>query len=102
MVIFVTCPSRKEAGKIAKRLLNERLIACANIINEINSLFWWKGKTDKAKESLIIIKTISKNFRKIKKRIKEIHSYEVPEIIALPIAAGEKNYLKWINESVKK
>lgn len=101
VIIFVTCSSKREASKIAKKLLNERLIACANIIEGISSLFWWKGKLDKAKESLIIAKTARKNFNKIENCIKELHSYEVPEIIAIPIIKGERNYLKWIDESIK-
>ena len=101
IVIFATCASEKEAAKIAKNLLSERLIACANIIAGVKSLFRWKGKVDKAKETLLVIKTVRKNFLKVQKRIKKLHSYEVPEIIALPIVAGENDYLKWIKESVK-
>lgn len=101
IVIFVTCPSKKEAMLIAKKLLNERLIACANIIEDAISFFWWKGKVDRAAESLIMIKTVRKNFEKIQKRIKELHSYKVPEIIALPIVRGEGDYLKWIDGSIK-
>lgn len=102
IVVFVTCASNKEATKIAKNLLDEKLIACANIIEGVKSLFWWKGKVDKATEALIIVKTVRKNFEKIQKRIKELHSYEVPEIVALPIVAGEGGYLKWITESIKR
>ena len=102
IVIFVTCASKEEAAKIAKNLLDERLIACANIIEGVSSFFWWKGKVDRAKEALVIIKTAGKNFDKVRKRIKKLHSYEVPEIIAVPITAGESSYLKWIDESIKK
>ncbi len=102
IVIFVTCASRQEATKITERLLGERLVACANIIEGINSFFWWKGRIDRAKELLVIMKSLRRNFGKIKKRIKKLHSYEVPEIIALPIIAGDRTYLKWIDESVKK
>lgn len=101
ITVFVTCASRKEASLIAKKLLNEKLIACANIIDGVSSLFWWKGKIDRAEEWLIVIKTVRKNFNKIENRIKELHSYEVPEIVALPIVKGERNYLKWIDESVE-
>ena len=102
ILILVTCASRKEAAKIAKRLLDEKLVACANIAEGIDSLFWWKGKVNRAKEALMIIKTSARNFGKVQKMIKGLHSYEVPEIIGLPIVAGESNYLKWIDESVKK
>ena len=101
IAIFVTCASKKEAAKIAKRLLSKRLIACANIVGGVESLFRWKGKVDKASEALMIIKTTARNFRKVEKTIKGLHSYEVPEIIGLPIVAGEADYLKWIDESVK-
>jgi len=100
IVIFVTCSSKKEALFIANKLLKERLIACANVIDGMKSLFWWKGKVDKAQESLIIVKTVRKNFDKIQKKIKQFHSYEVPEIIALPITMGENNYLKWVDKSI--
>ena len=101
IIIFITCSSGREARKIAKELLNEKLIACANIIEGVSSFFRWKGKVDMASESLMIIKTAKKNFAKVKQAVKELHSYEVPEIIALPIVEGEKKYLNWISESVK-
>jgi periplasmic divalent cation tolerance protein len=101
IVTFVTCSSKKEAKLIANKLLNEKLAACVNIIEGISSFFWWKGKLDKADESLLIIKTVKKNFGKIRKTVKKLHSYEVPEIIALPVAKGNRNYLKWIDESIK-
>lgn len=101
IIILVTCGSKKEALLIAKKLLNERLIACANIIDNIESFFWWKEKLDKARESLIIIKTVKKNFNKIERRIKQLHAYELPEIIALPLVKGEGDYLKWIDKYIK-
>lgn len=101
IVIFVTCASKKEASTIAKKLLSERLIACANIIEGVKSLFRWKGKVEKAKETLLVIKTVKMNFEKVKERIKRLHSYEVPEIVALPIIGGEGNYLNWIDKSTE-
>lgn len=102
IVVFVTCACKKEALLISERLLSERLIACANIIEGVSSIFRWKGKVEKATESLMIIKTAGKNFDRIQRRIKKLHSYEVPEIIALPIMAGEADYLKWIDKCIKK
>jgi periplasmic divalent cation tolerance protein len=102
IAIFVTCSSKNEAKKIVKNLLNSKLVACANIFEGVKSFFWWKGKVHKAIEAFIIIKTVKRNFPIVRKRIKEIHSYEVPEIIALPIVEGEKNYLGWISESTKR
>ncbi|MDP2912430.1 MAG: divalent-cation tolerance protein CutA [Candidatus Omnitrophota bacterium] len=100
IVILTTCASRKEAGKIAHALLAKRLIACANIIPGVESIFRWNGKLDEVKEALLILKTKRARFAAVKKEIGRIHSYEVPEIIALPIASGSKRYLQWIDKSV--
>lgn len=100
-MITVTCASTQEARKISSRLLAKRLIACANIIPNIESKFWWKGKLEKSKEALVMMKTIKTNFKKIETEVRRIHSYEVPEIIALPIMEGSKPYLSWIKDSLK-
>ncbi|MCM8791699.1 MAG: divalent-cation tolerance protein CutA [Candidatus Omnitrophica bacterium] len=99
-IIFVTCASRREAKRIAISLIKERLVACVNIIDKVESFFWWQGKVDYAKEFLLIIKSNKKKFPKIEKKIKELHSYKVPEIITLEIVEGEKNYLRWLDESI--
>ena len=99
--VFVTCPSKEEARRIAKRLLDEKLIACANIVNGVESIFRWKGNIDKASESLIIMKTVKNNLKNIEKTVKMLHSYEVPEIVALPLEWGSSDYLKWLSKSVK-
>jgi len=99
LVIFVTAANKKEAEKIATALIKEKLAACVNIIESVHSLFWWQGKVDSAKEALLIIKSRKALMNKLIKKIKSSHSYEVPEIIALPIVYGDKKYLKWINES---
>jgi len=99
-VILVTCPNKKEARKIATFLVKERLASCVNIIDRLESFFWWQKKIDYAKEVLLIIKSKKKNFSKVVKNIKRLHSYKVPEIIALKIIAGEKKYLNWIDESL--
>ncbi len=99
VIILTMCASKKEARDIAGALLARRLAACANIIDLVESKFWWKGRMDSAKETLLILKTKKDNFVKIEKAINRLHSYEVPEIIALPIAAGNKNYLKWISDN---
>lgn len=101
IVIFVTCGSKLEAGCIARGLLKKRLAACVNIIDKVNSLFWWEGKVDRAKEFLLIIKSKKSRLSKIVKLVKSLHSYEVPEIVALPIIGGSKTYLKWLDESVR-
>ncbi|MCM8800900.1 MAG: divalent-cation tolerance protein CutA [Candidatus Omnitrophica bacterium] len=101
LVIFITASCRKEAEKIAQVLLKYRLAACINIIKNINSFFWWQGKVDKAEESLLIIKTKKALFSQLISKVKAIHSYKVPEIIAIPIVKGERNYLDWLDESVR-
>lgn len=101
IVIFSTCANIKEAQKIAAALVKNKLVACANIIDKIESVFWWQGKVDRAKEVLLVIKSRQSRLDKITRQIKSLHSYKVPEIIALPIIAGYKPYLEWINESVR-
>ena len=100
VIVMVTCASREEARKIAGRLLEKRLVACANILPKIESRFWWKGKLDSAAELLVMMKTVRSNFKKIEAEIKRLHSYEVPEIIAVPIVLGSRDYLDWISRTV--
>ena len=100
ILIMVTCVSRKEARKISGRLLAKRLIACANILPKVESRFWWRGKLDSAAELLVTMKTVKSNFKKIEAEIKRVHSYEIPEIIAVPIVAGSRDYLDWISRAV--
>ena len=100
-LILAVASNKKEARIIAKELINHKLAACVNIIGGVESLFWWKGKVDSAKETLLIIKSVKEKVPKVIKAIKSIHSYEVPEIITLPITAGYKPYLRWINESLR-
>jgi len=100
VIVMVTCASREEARRIAGRLLEKRLVACANILPKIESRFWWKGKLDSAAELLVTMKTVRSNFKKIEAEIKRVHSYEVPEIIAVPIVSGSRDYLDWISRTV--
>ena len=100
IVVLITAKNKAEAKKIANGLLKAKLIACANIISNIESIFIWKGKIDQSKEVLMMIKTQQKHFQKIVSQVKLLHSYQTPEIIALPIIRGSKNYLKWIDEVV--
>jgi periplasmic divalent cation tolerance protein len=102
VVILVTAGSAKEAQRIAANLIKNKLAACVNIISGIQSVFWWKGKADKAKESLLMIKSKRFLLPRIIKAVRAVHSYEVPEIIALPIVGGERKYLRWIDDSVGK
>lgn len=102
IVVLITVPQGNHARRIAKLLLSKELIACANIVSKVDSLFWWQNKIDSAKESLLVIKTQKKLFKKLVKVVKSVHPYKVPEIVALPIIAGNKEYLDWISNSVGK
>ena len=102
IVVLVTCGSAKEARRIARAVVEQRMAACANIVTSpVESVYRWKGRVESAKEFLLIIKTTQSRFAKLKVEVKRLHSYDVPEIIALPIAAGGIDYLNWISESVK-
>jgi periplasmic divalent cation tolerance protein len=101
IVVFVTAANKKEAGRIAARLIKDKLAACVNIAGKVESVFWWQGKVNKAGEYLLIIKSKKEKLGKLIKAVKALHSYEVPEIIALPIIAGEKKYLRWIDDSLR-
>ena len=101
IVVLVTASSKEEANKIAQGLLQDKLAACVNIIEGIDSRFWWQGKIDSTQEVLLVIKTRKTLFNKLAKKVKSLHSYTVPEIIALPIISGNKTYLDWINDCTK-
>ena len=101
VVILITTSSDEEAHKIADALLTQRKAACVNIVPRVSSLFWWQGKLDSAQESLLIVKTKALLLNEIVRLVTEIHSYDIPEIIALPIVGGNKDYLQWIDEEVK-
>lgn len=101
VIILATAGNKKEAQKIATGLVSSKLAACVNMIDKVDSLFFWEGKIDQAKECLLIIKSKREKLPKIITMIKSLHSYKVPEIIALPIIAGSKSYLRWINASVR-
>ena len=101
IVVLVTTSGKEEAHKIAELLLNKRKAACVNIVPEVDSLFWWEGKLDSARECLLIVKTKASLLAKVVETVKEVHSYEVPEIIALPIIGGNEDYLKWLETTVE-
>ncbi|MEW5894269.1 MAG: divalent-cation tolerance protein CutA [Candidatus Omnitrophota bacterium] len=96
ILIMVTCANKKEAEKISSHLLEQRLIACSNIVEHVNSIFHWEGSIDNASEALVIMKSRRNLFQDIKKTVKEQHSYDVPEIIAFQIVDGDEDYLNWV------
>ncbi len=100
--IVTTVSTKTDAEKIAKFLINKRLAACIQTAGPIKSIYWWKGKIEKTKEWACIIKTRKSLYKKVEKAIKEIHPYEVPEIIAISITEGSKDYLKWLSDETIK
>ncbi|MBU2063309.1 MAG: divalent-cation tolerance protein CutA [Candidatus Omnitrophica bacterium] len=98
IVVFVTCANEAQANNIGRKLLKNKLAACVNKV-KVNSIFTWQGKIEKAREVLLTIKTKKNLFRKVEKTVKSLHSYEVAEIIALPIITANSQYLDWIKES---
>jgi periplasmic divalent cation tolerance protein len=101
IVVLITCGSAKEARTIARSLVERKLAACVNLVNApVESVYRWKGKIDSAREFMLIAKTTRKRFAALQSEVKRLHGYDVPEIIALPIVAGSRDYLSWIAESV--
>jgi len=101
IVIYCTVPNKKEGKEIAKKLVERKLVACVNIIDNVESVFSWDGEMSEAKEAMMIIKTKKELFERIQFIIQEMHSYNVPEIIALPIVLAEDTYLKWVEHETK-
>jgi periplasmic divalent cation tolerance protein len=102
IVVLVTCGSKKEARKIAQALVDRRLAACVQEIGvPMRSTYRWKGRVESANEVLLLIKTSRKRFSAVSTLVQELHSYDVPEIIALNIAEGSREYLDWITSSVQ-
>ncbi len=100
-LILTTASSRDEAQKIARALVDRRFAACVNILGPMDSVYRWNDAVETAQEYLLLIKTTAEMFSDVKDAIAELHSYELPECIALPIEAGSEEYLNWIADSVE-
>ncbi|MGF7117504.1 divalent-cation tolerance protein CutA [Methanobacterium oryzae] len=100
-LVYITTSSKEESKKIANKLVEEKLAACINIISSIESIYLWKGKIEDDKESLLIAKTKVNTIDMIIKRVKEIHSYETPAILAIPIIEGSKDYLNYLDSELE-
>ena len=96
VVLFITTADDEEAQLISGVLLEQKKAACISIVPGVNSLFWWQGNIEQAHESLLVVKTRAELLEEIVLLVKEIHSSDVPEIIALPIVGGSQDYLKWV------
>ena len=102
VVCFVTASSEREARAIGDAVVHERLAACANVVGPISSTYWWRGKVESAEEVLLVLKTRADLVPALTALVRSLHSYEVPEVIALRITGGNAAYLRWIDESVKR
>jgi len=100
IVVYVTVGSAEEGERLAQALVGERLAACVNRLGPVCSVYRWQGQVERSEEQLLIIKTKRKLFGRLRKRVGELHSYSVPEIIALPILEGSESYLRWLGEQV--
>jgi len=100
IVVLITASSRSEAEAIGRALVEGRLAACVNIIPGVHSLFWWQGKVEEQDEALLLVKSKNELLPSVIEAVKRLHSYTVPEVVALSILAGSPDYLAWIDESV--
>ncbi len=93
---YITCENQRQAKSLARKLLKERLVACANIIPRVETLYWWKGKLESCREALLLCKTTARNVPKLIKRVKQLHSYEIPCVLALKVEKGNQKYIDWL------
>lgn len=100
IVVLITSDNIEEADHIARVLLEKKKVACVNIVRGIDSYFWWEGRLDSARENLLIAKTKASLLPEIVDLVKKLHSYDVPEVIALPIIGGNQDYLEWLEQSL--
>lgn len=99
-VVSTTVKNRAEAKRLGEALVSEKLAACVSAVPNVSSVYRWRGKVERASEVMLVIKTSSKRLDNLMARIKELHSYEVPETLVLKVEWGSPEYLKWIDESV--
>jgi periplasmic divalent cation tolerance protein len=101
IVVLVTCKSKTEGQKIATTLVKKRLAACGNILDApVSSIYRWKGKIERAKEYLVVLKSTRRAFAEVEREVTRLHSYRVPEIIAVPVTVGSQKYLAWVGANV--
>ena len=100
VLILCTCPNEESASRLAEALVSERLAACVNVLPSVKSVYRWEGAVETATEHLLLIKTTDARFPAVRARIVELHSYDTPEIIAVPITAGSESYMSWLAAQV--
>jgi len=101
LLVFTTLPSADKAAELAKLLVNERLVACANLLPAVRSIYRWQGELHDENEVLVLLKTRAEHLERLKLRILEVHPYEVPEVLAVPIESGYQPYLDWLAGETK-
>jgi len=101
IIVFVTTASKHEAEEIVQHLLGDKLVACGNIVGPVTSFFRWSGKVERAEEFLVFLKTRKDLFQRLSDVVKTLHGYEVPEILAVPVVDGSKDYLDWLENCLK-
>lgn len=100
-IVLVTCASVAEARRIGRSAVEKKLAACANIVTGVESIYRWKGKVERAREVLVVMKTTAAQLAGLEREVKGMHSYEVPEFVVVPIVVGSREYLKWIGENAR-
>jgi periplasmic divalent cation tolerance protein len=100
-IVLVTCASVAEARRVGRSAVEKKLAACANIVTGVESIYRWKGKVERAREVLVVMKTSAASLQELEREVKGMHSYDVPEFVAVPIVAGSREYLKWIGENAR-
>jgi periplasmic divalent cation tolerance protein len=100
-ITFSTCKDVRQANRIARTLVKEKLAACVNIVPGVASIYTWEGKVEEGKEVLLVIKSRSALSKRLAERVKALHSYSVPEVVTIPIASGNPDYLRWVRESTQ-
>ncbi len=101
ILVFTTCPDAASAGRIAERLVTDRLAACVNMIPGVRSVFEWEGKTEHSEEIVLLIKTTALRYKDVETAIQESHPYELPEVLSVPVERGSPPYLRWIEENIE-
>jgi len=101
IVVFSTCSTPEEAAKIARKLIDERLAACVNVAPRVRSFYRWKGAIEEADECMLVIKSSRDLFERLRLELEKVHTYEVPEVVAVPVVDGAPNYLNWVDAELK-
>jgi len=100
-VTFVTCKDLRQARAIARALVEEKLAACVNVLPGATSVYRWEGRVEEAKEVLLLIKSTAARAKALEARVKALHSYELPEVLSVPVAGGSAAYLRWLRENAR-